>query len=152
MKTKMYWLHALSPLHVGAGAGVGFIDLPIAREKVTGWPILPGSGVKGVLADHHKAATDKARRDNHQLRAAFGIADSDDATTGNSGSLVFSDARLVCLPVRSLYGTFAWVTSALALNRLARDLKAAAIPAEPPGQPTVPPGKVHLPKGTASVL
>ena len=40
--TKMYWLHALTPLHVGAGRGVGFIDLPIMREKVTNWPLVPG--------------------------------------------------------------------------------------------------------------
>ena len=48
---RMYWIHALTPLHVGAGTGVGFIDLPIMREKTTAWPVLPGSAVKGVLAD-----------------------------------------------------------------------------------------------------
>ena len=32
-KTRMYWLQAITPLHVGAGKGVGFIDMPIMREK-----------------------------------------------------------------------------------------------------------------------
>src|SRR5688572_24809920 len=37
--TRVYWLQALTPLHVGAGRGVGYIDLPIMREKVTQWPL-----------------------------------------------------------------------------------------------------------------
>ena len=122
--TRMYWLHTISPLHVGSGRGVGFIDLPIAREKVTGWPLVPGTAVKGVLADNYGASV-KARETegvNRDLfRTAFGVAGDEHS---NSGSLVFSDARLVCLPVRSLYGTFAWLTSPLALRRLIRDLEA----------------------------
>ena len=50
--TRMYWLQAITPLHVGAGKGVGFIDMPIMREKVTDWPLVPGSAAKGVLRDH----------------------------------------------------------------------------------------------------
>lgn len=42
----LYWLYALSPVHVGTGQGVGFVDLPIAREKVTGWPA--GTGACGT--------------------------------------------------------------------------------------------------------
>jgi CRISPR-associated protein Cmr4 len=125
-QTKIYFIHALTPLHVGAGRGVRFIDLPVMREKVTGWPVVPGSSVKGVVADHHNA-TDKARQNDAMLRAAFGRADTGVATEGmpNAGSLVFTDARLICFPVRSLYGTFAWITSPLALKRFYRDLEAA---------------------------
>ncbi len=32
---RIYWLHALSPTHVGIGRGVGYIDLPIDRDGVT---------------------------------------------------------------------------------------------------------------------
>src|SRR6266540_173056 len=118
--TKMYWLHALTPLHVGAGFGLGFIDLPIMREKITNWPIVPGSAVKGVLSSHFGA--DRDRETTPALKAAFGTGGEENA---NAGSLVFADARLVCMPVRSLYGTFAWVTSPLALERLQRDLLTA---------------------------
>jgi CRISPR-associated protein Cmr4 len=154
MKTKMYWLHALTSVHPGTGVGVGFIDLPIAREKVTGWPTVPGSGIKGVLADSHGAAKeeDRKHKDNAELRAAFGVADSDGESTGNSGSLVFCDARLVCLPVRSIYGTFAWVASALCLARLARDLEAAGVTGKLPVPSPPAVGKVQLPKGGTSVL
>jgi CRISPR-associated protein Cmr4 len=130
-QTKVYWLHALTPLHVGTGTGLGFIDLPVMREKATGWPLVPGSAVKGVLAASHDASAEK-RVGNPQMIAAFG---SDGEDNANAGALVFTDARIVCLPVRSLYGTFAWVTCKLALDRLARDLKAAgevAVPAAAP--------------------
>ncbi len=42
----------------------------------------------------------------------------------NQASAVqFSDQRLLLLPIRSLAGTFAWVTSPYVLRRLARDLE-----------------------------
>lgn len=115
---RTYWLHALSPLHVGAGRGVGYIDLPIMREKVTSWPFIPGSAVKGVLADHFDASDPSERGKDPFKAMAFGTA----GDVGNSGSLVFSDAHIVCIPVRSFTGAFAWVTSPLCLARLARDL------------------------------
>ena len=46
MLTKLLFIHALSPLHAGTGQGVGIIDQPIAREKATGIPFLPGSSSK----------------------------------------------------------------------------------------------------------
>ena len=121
---KRYWIHAVTPLHVGSGRGVGYIDLPVAREKVTNWPYIPGSAVKGVVADHF-GATDAERKANALARAAFGTANDGDTTEANStaGSLVFTDARIVCLPIRSFYGTFAWVTSPFCLERLKRDLR-----------------------------
>jgi CRISPR-associated protein Cmr4 len=39
--------------------------------------------------------------------------------------VVFTDLRLLLLPVRSLLGTFAWVTSPYILQRLARDVNNA---------------------------
>jgi CRISPR-associated protein Cmr4 len=39
----------------------------------------------------------------------------------HAGSVQFSDQRLLLLPVRSLKGTFAWVTSPYILNRFVRD-------------------------------
>ena len=40
-----------TPLHVGAGSSVGAIDQPIQRERHTGFPIIPGSSLKGCFAD-----------------------------------------------------------------------------------------------------
>jgi hypothetical protein len=71
-----------------------------------------------VLADHF-GASDPREREKDPLKArAFGTAGDE----GNSGSLVFTDARIVCIPIRSFSGAFAWVTSPLCLIRLARDI------------------------------
>jgi len=51
MDARLLFVHALSPLHAGTGQGSGVIDLPIAREKATGLPFVPGSSLKGVLRD-----------------------------------------------------------------------------------------------------
>lgn len=122
--TRVYWLHTLTPTHVGIGRGVGYIDLPIDREAVTGWPVIRGSAFKGVWADRFRA-TEIKRKSDAGLRAAFGVAGDDN--TSNAGALVPTDARLVCLPVRSFRGTFAWCTSALALQFLRRTLELAGL-------------------------
>ncbi len=121
VNTRMYWIHAITPLHVGSGRGVGFIDLPIMREKVTGWPLVPGSSVKGVMREHFV----REDKDNDLINAAFGKPDDDKGNKSNAGALVLSDARIVCLPVRSLYGTFAFAACPLVLERLKRDFDSA---------------------------
>ncbi|MBE3584336.1 MAG: type III-B CRISPR module RAMP protein Cmr4 [Limnochordaceae bacterium] len=131
---RMYWIHALTPLHVGSGRGVSFIDLPIMREKVTDWPIIPGSSVKGVWRDY----AEQRGADPALIAAAFGLAtDKDD---DHAGSLAITDARIVLLPVRSVYGTFAYATSPLVLSRLARDMKTANGGNLPPLPAEVPDG------------
>jgi CRISPR-associated protein Cmr4 len=111
MTNHLYFVHVLSPLHAGTGQGSGVIDLPIAREKATGMPYLPGSSVKGVLRDKSG--------DNPLTIPLFGPKTEN--ASDHAGSLQIADARLLLLPVRSLRGTFAWVTSPYALRRFARD-------------------------------
>ncbi len=128
MQAKLMFLHALSPLHAGTGQGVGAIDLPIAREKGTDIPIVPGSSLKGVLRD----ACFALHRGNDTCTRVFG-PDTDHAHE-HSGAVVFTDLRLVALPVRSLAGVFAWVSSPFLLQRLARDAQLAGqsnVPAKP---------------------
>jgi CRISPR-associated protein Cmr4 len=112
MKSTLTFIHALSPLHAGTGQGVGVIDLPIAREKATNLPYLPGSTLKGSLRDE--------LRDDELRDKIFG-PDKPDNDSAYSGSVVFTDQKLLCLPVRSLLGTFAWVTSPYILERFKRD-------------------------------
>jgi CRISPR-associated protein Cmr4 len=147
--TKIYWLHTLSPTHVGTGRGVGYIDLPIHRDKVTNWPVIPGSAFKGVWADHFRATDDNRKKEDEEgrmLRAAFGRG-SDDSS--NAGSLVPTDARLVCLPVRSFQGTFAWCTSPLALKMLHRDLTLAGMSGLPSPPEGVQENAIHHAHNTA---
>jgi CRISPR-associated protein Cmr4 len=118
MNTRLFFIHALSPVHCGTGQAVGGIDLPIAREKPTNIPLVPGSGIKGVLRAM-KAGDSKLHL------AVFG-PDTDKASD-NAGSVQISDANLVFLPVRSVRGTFAWVTSPYILRRLSRDARECGI-------------------------
>lgn len=152
--TRLYWLHCLSPTHAGIGRGVGYIDLPIDRDAVTNWPIIRGSGFKGVWADHFHATEDN-RKNDRLLRAAFGISGAENES--NSGSLMPTDAKLVCLPVRSFRGTFAWATSPLCLQMLRRTLVlargkpgASAIGDLPAAPASLDEGKAH--HTTTSVL
>jgi len=132
MKTRPYLLHALSPLHAGTGQAVGVIDLPIARMRSTGIPIVPASSIKGVLRDARrtdKPALPDSEREN--LLAVFG-PDTEHAAD-HAGALVVGDAHLLALAVRSFKGTFAWVSSPLLLDLARRDLQGS------PGAPTVIP-------------
>ncbi len=112
MNNTIVFIHALSPLHAGTGQGVDVIDLPIAKEKSTGIPFLPGSSIKGVLREQAR---------NQKMLEEYSIFGS--LELENAGAAVFTDARLLCLPVRSLAGTFAYVTSPYLLKRFVRDLE-----------------------------
>lgn len=117
MNARLLFVHALSPLHAGTGQGVGVIDLPIAREKATGLPFLPGSSLKGTLRDLCQHPNTR--------KNVFGP--DTNAADEHAGSVQFSDQRLLLLPVRSLAGTFAWVTSPYILRRFLRDARSAGI-------------------------
>jgi CRISPR-associated protein Cmr4 len=135
--TRPYLLHALSPLHAGTGQAVDVIDLPIARQRATGLPFVPGSSVKGVLRD--------ACPDDTTRAVVFG---PETLNAGDhAGALVVSDARLLALPVRAFRGTFAWVTSPLLLALARRDLQALGSGKLPARDP-VPPAPAGVEPGT----
>lgn len=122
MQTQLLLIQAMTPLHAGTGQAVGAIDLPIARERPTGIPLIPGSSIKGAL---------RARDTSALCEAIYGPP-TERADDG-AGAVQFADAHLILLPVRSLAGTFAWVTSPYLLSRFARDAREAgySLP-EPP--------------------
>src|SRR5438270_11248357 len=131
MNARLTFVHALSPLHAGTVQGVGVIDLPIAREKGTGLPFLPGSSLKGTL---------RARCSAQECKQVFGPDTIEVQTDSNhASSAQFSDQRLLLLPIRSLAGTFAWVTSPYVLRRLMRDIADAEVtPPKEGGILTIP--------------
>lgn len=130
-RVKAIYLHALTPIHSGTGQAVAVVDLPIAREKATGWPIIPASSLKGVLRDALSDGNNKGWVD-----LAFG-KDVRSEEQGEAGVLCFTDQRILCLAVRSYFGTFAYATCPLVLQRLVRDMRAFGV--QPPFD-EVPPG------------
>lgn len=92
--SKLYFVHCLTPVHIGSGQGVGLVDMPIMRERITEWPLLPGTSVKGVKREHFRQTKDKEMQ---WVNAAFGKAPGDqEGKDGNAGALVISDGR--CWP------------------------------------------------------
>lgn len=125
MKTQKMFLFTRTPLHVGAGNSVGVVDSPIMRERHTKTPIIPGSSLKGVLADlwnddenRYKVKDVWKRKNGSELLQLFG---SDDDETASAGALLIGEARVLAFPLRSAKGGFAWITCPHALKKFARD-------------------------------
>jgi CRISPR-associated protein Cmr4 len=115
MQTKIMTIFTRTPLHVGAGSSVGAIDQPVIRERHTGFPVIPGSAIKGVLRDY---ATGQKIADIEKL---FGHEPTGKEDNAYAGAIGFGEARLLAFPLRSAKGSFALATCPLALARFARD-------------------------------
>lgn len=123
MTSSILFLMAESPLHAGTGAHLGAVDLPIQRERHTGYPIIQGSGVKGGLRAAARAKWlgdrgDKDSTDASLLYAAFGPPMKN--ASEFAGALSCSDARVLLFPVRSPGNHYVWVTCPDLLGRLHR--------------------------------
>lgn len=125
MQTRLLFTHALSPLHAGTGQSVGAIDLAIARDRATDLPYCPGSSIKGSIRSRAARGSQNGGLDRDRAYALFG-PDTRNASD-HAGAIAFGDANLLLLPVRSVAGTFAWVTSPFLLARFARDAREAGI-------------------------
>ncbi len=145
MKTNLYGLLAETAIHPGAGQDAGLIDLPVARERITDFPVVVGSSLKGALRDqlfwqdykdptsqpgfsqldeeqqHHQKA-DSRRQVDRTLAPIFGAQGNESA---GAGGILVSDARLLLLPIRSLTSHYYWITCPLILERFVRDHKRA---------------------------
>ncbi|MEO6319031.1 MAG: type III-B CRISPR module RAMP protein Cmr4 [Polaromonas sp.] len=119
--SQLVFYYAISPVHMGAGSAIGAIDSPIQREVHTQYPMFAGSGLKGALRHHFTRAWPRAEGDERKPHSLINrIFGPDTGASDFAGALSLSDAQLVALPVRSLKGGFAYVTSPLALARLQR--------------------------------
>lgn len=117
MNQKVMSIFTRTPMHVGAGASVGAVDLPIIRERHTGYPVIPGSAIKGVLRDYVRYE-DSLKSEEEKL---FGHEPVDKNDSAYAGILGFGEAKLLAFPLRSAKGSFALATCPLALSRFARD-------------------------------
>ncbi len=115
--SQVLFLYVETPLHAGSGTGLGAVDLPIQRERVTDYPIVQASGLKGALRDAFKGTEE-------EKRLIFGPEAGSDPK--HAGAISFSDARLLLFPVRSLVDIFAWTTSRDVLARFQRNTVEAA--------------------------
>lgn len=134
MTHYLLYLYAESPVHTGAADSAGVIDLPVQREAATGYPVIWGQSLKGAL---RQAAVEAGW--GGRVTAVFGSEVGDAGEDGGTspGTLSVGDAQLVAMPVPALKRTFAWLTSAVALSRLARKYQ-VVLGATPGALPSVP--------------
>lgn len=139
MRKEHYLLKVLTPLHIGAGQGLGHVDLPIVREAHTNFPYIPGTSLKGALRNLEinqvarvrgekpsqveerltKNKFDQKEEDILRLAKIFGVAGEgaeEDKEVG-AGKVLFSDAFIVLFPVKSAKGIFSLTTCPYAINR-----------------------------------
>jgi len=113
-----------TPLHAGSGSDLGIVDLPIQRERHTGFPKIEGSSLKGALR-HDFEADNKTSYSQVKYDEAITLTFGPEGGDLHAGALGFTDARLLLFPVRSVKGVFAWVTCPRVLRQFERDMKIA---------------------------
>lgn len=130
-QAKIFYIHTISPMHVGSGSDLGIVDMPIQREGHTNFPKIEGSSLKGAIRENFE------RRDmttSIKTHLTFGYDDSnapkyvkekfaEKKAQEFAGALGFSDARILLFPIKSAKNIFAWVTCPMVLNRFIKDLK-----------------------------
>lgn len=119
-----------TPTHVGSGSELGVVDLPIQRERHTGFPKFEASSLKGSLRE----AFEREKANELSIHRLFGY-DIDSASSATkqyfnkkedqqfAGALGFTDARLLLFPVKSMKGVFAWITCLKALKQFQSDMQ-----------------------------
>lgn len=128
MKTALFFINALSNLHVGSGeVNYGLVDNLIQRDPVTGLPTINSSSLKGALREHFENFSDK-KVDVCRLFGSEPKAKSEDR---KPGLLRFFDADLVAIPARTTGGVpFVSVSSKENLNRIWRRLESLGVKAQ----------------------
>jgi len=139
MRKEHYLLKVLTPLHIGAGQGLGHVDLPIVREAHTNFPYIPGTSLKGALRNLEinqvarargekpsqveerltKNKFDQKEEDILRLAKIFGVAGegAEEGKEVGAGKVLFSDAFIVLFPVKSAKGVFSLTTCPYVINR-----------------------------------
>ncbi len=127
---SMLFFYVETPLHAGTGRSLGTVDLPIQRERSTGYPIVQASSIKGRLRAETNPDPKSGSDPNYRLPkddwlTIFGPEQEEKPgepkASDFGGALSTGDARILLFPVRSLAGVFAWVTCVDVLARFQRE-------------------------------
>lgn len=125
---RPFFIVVETPLHAGSGTELGMVDMPIQRERHTGFPKIEASGLKGCIREAFENETgeitvgskkvDSSNRED-TVSLAFGPERGDE----HAGALGFTDARVLLFPVKSMKSVFAWITCPMVLERFKADLE-----------------------------
>lgn len=115
-RVLIFGFYTITPVHPGSGAELSVVDLPIQRERHTGFPVIWGQSIKGVLRASYSGSDD-------EKNLVFGPPT--ERAHEHAGAISVGDAKLLLFPVRSLKGVFSYVTSPMVIERFIEDLKLA---------------------------
>lgn len=135
-RSKPLFLVCETPLHAGSGDSLGIVDLPIQRERHTGFPKIEASSLKGALREAFEQQFPSKDKEHPDIVTAFG---SDKDGEAGAAALGFTDARLLLFPMKSAKGVFAWITCCRVLQQLQRDFSQLSTPLSITGIPTSEP-------------
>jgi len=124
---RLLTLCAQTSVHAGSGNDMGgVIDLPIQREKHTGFPKFESSSLKGSLrAEVRNADAENYLDMEHSQIVNYTFGPEGDTNT--AASMAVTDARCLLFPVKSVKGVFAWVTCPMVIKRFISDLSIIGI-------------------------
>lgn len=138
---KPLLLFCETPMHVGSGSDLGIVDLPIQRERQTGFPKIEASGLKGCIRESFEQKFNS--RNNEEILLVFG-SEGDNGFKNKeqnyASALGFTDGRILFFPVKSMKGVYAWVTCRFVLERFIKELQIADLKDLPkiPNKNTLP--------------
>jgi CRISPR-associated protein Cmr4 len=119
-KSGVLTFYSETPVHMGTGQSVSYVDLPIQRERHTSFPVLWSSGIKGVIRD----LASRKWNNKEEVELIFG---PESEASEFASCISITDAKILLYPVRSLRGVFAWITCPLVLRRLKDDITSVGL-------------------------
>ena len=126
-------IRSITKIHPGLGRGAGAVDLPVQRDEL-GFPVIYASSLKGSIKStawlkvRGKTDDDKEVK---KFKLIFGPDPQLDESSGGGSrgkglfdsSVMFLDAFLLFMPIRSLKGVYVYVTFPHAIENLVEMLK-----------------------------
>jgi CRISPR-associated protein Cmr4 len=113
---QMCIIDTLTNMHVGSGdTHFGIVDNLIQRHPITKVPVIHSSGIKGALLEYFEQ--DKEFKKNNDIKKLFGgkidneSDEKEKKLSFQAGNLIFFEACLCLLPLRSNYNVFYYSTS-----------------------------------------
>lgn len=121
--SELIFLIPLTSLHLGHMASVsGVADLSIQRNKVTRYPIMRATSLKGALRHRYRLLLAEHKLSEPALgeKEIFG-------TKEGAGSYSVLDAQIFLIPTPSLNGAYAYITSPILLARFRQYAEVAGV-------------------------
>ena len=108
-ESRIIFFYTETSFHPGSGDSIVGVDLPIQRERHTGFPKNQGGGVKGALRDMMKCFLKENGEDNSIVEEIFGPETN--SAQLHQGASSPTEMRILLFPVKSAHGNADFIVS-----------------------------------------